>query len=65
VKAETAELINARFDKLGLAAKNLEPYPGNESYAKRFQRCTILEYKSMVYSGSTSPSPRSSFHHEP
>jgi hypothetical protein len=47
--------IQEAFSVVGLPADSLPNYLTPQDFAKSFQRCSILEYKQVSYSSSTSP----------
>jgi hypothetical protein len=47
--------IQEAFSVVGLPADSLPNYSTPQDFAKDFRRCSILEYKQVSYSSSTSP----------
>jgi hypothetical protein len=47
--------IQEAFSTVGIPADSLPNYSTPQDFAKGFRRCSILEYKQVSYSSSTSP----------
>jgi len=55
-----ADHIQEGFDLLKLSNKRQEKYSTAEEYARRFTKCSVLEFKNISYSNSTSIDPKTS-----